>query len=309
MTAAEIPSDDAIAARQLTDRIKVAVEGTWQLITEAYTSRAWAALGYTNWDDYCTREFGTSRLRLPREERSEVVASLRESGLSIRAIEAATGVSRPTIIKDLRPAQVVNSLPPDPQTPPSTIPQGEPVSRAVDGGSTEPVLTQEDCEDLDDEATDRLAERISAELAASDRGYLGRAQQAVLDALPPVSDEPAPRITGTDGKSYPAPKPAEKARREPLPKSVERAMSDLRKRAESLAKTVADDRFTANRPTITTQQWAWAIESLKNVTAFIEALDPAVVTETEKARQWWLTSLSEPAEALHRLISTLQEEK
>ena len=36
-------------ARSLTDRIKVAVEGTWHLITEAYTSRAWAALGYSSW--------------------------------------------------------------------------------------------------------------------------------------------------------------------------------------------------------------------------------------------------------------------
>ena len=45
-----------------------------------------------------------------------------------------------------------------PQNTSPTIPQGEPVSRAVDGGSTEPVLTQEDCEDLDDEATDRLAD-------------------------------------------------------------------------------------------------------------------------------------------------------
>ena len=39
----------------------------------------------------------TSRLRLPREERAEVVASLGESGLSVRAIAAATGVNRETI--------------------------------------------------------------------------------------------------------------------------------------------------------------------------------------------------------------------
>lgn len=45
--------------------------------------------------------FGTSRLRLPREERAEVVASLRESGLSIRAIAAATGDSRETIRREL----------------------------------------------------------------------------------------------------------------------------------------------------------------------------------------------------------------
>lgn len=88
-------------ARALTDRIKVAVEGTWLLIQEAYTSRAWAALGYDTWDAYCTAEFGETRLRLPREERQEIVASLRDSGLSARAISAATGVSEPTVRRDL----------------------------------------------------------------------------------------------------------------------------------------------------------------------------------------------------------------
>lgn len=103
-------------ARALTDRIKIAVEGTWQLIREAYTTRTWAVLGYNTWDAYCTTEFGETRLRLPREERQEVVASLRDSGLSLRAIEAATGISRPTVIKDIRAAEVVNSSPPQPIT-------------------------------------------------------------------------------------------------------------------------------------------------------------------------------------------------
>lgn len=99
-------------ARQRADRIKVGVEAVWHLVVEAYQKRDWSALGYSSWDDYTTREFGTARLRLPREERQEVVASLREAGLSVRAIEAATGVSRPTVIKDLREAEVVKSSPP-----------------------------------------------------------------------------------------------------------------------------------------------------------------------------------------------------
>lgn len=89
-------------ARTLTDRIKIAVEGTWLLIQEAYTSRAWAVLGYDTWDEYCSKEFGASRLRLPREERQEIVASLRESGLSTRAIAAATGMHHSTVAEDLR---------------------------------------------------------------------------------------------------------------------------------------------------------------------------------------------------------------
>ena len=64
-------------ARAITDQIKTGVEAVWQLITRAYTERAWTALGYSSWDQYCIREFGTSRLRLPREERPEMVASLR----------------------------------------------------------------------------------------------------------------------------------------------------------------------------------------------------------------------------------------
>ncbi|MDH6283141.1 hypothetical protein [Prescottella agglutinans] len=98
-------------ARALTDRIRAGVEAVWQLVEQAYVSRAWAVLGYTSWDDYCTREFGTSRIRLPREERQEVVASLRESGLSLRAIAAATGVDRKTLRRDLE--QVGEMGPPE----------------------------------------------------------------------------------------------------------------------------------------------------------------------------------------------------
>lgn len=97
----EVQPATAEDARRLTDRIKVAVEATWQLIQEAYLTRAWAALGYASWDEYCTREFGTSQLRLPREERQEVVASLRESGLSNRAIAAATQQSETQVRRDL----------------------------------------------------------------------------------------------------------------------------------------------------------------------------------------------------------------
>ena len=124
MSAAEIVSIDAAQARNLTDKIKVAVEGTWQLITEAYTTRAWAALGYSSWDDYCTREFGTSRLRLPREDRQEIVSSMREQGLSIRAIAAATGEPVMTVQNEL--ARVRTRTPEQSTPEPDTTPQNAP---------------------------------------------------------------------------------------------------------------------------------------------------------------------------------------
>lgn len=89
------------SARELTDRIKVGVDAIWELIKQAYQSRAWSALGYSSWDDYCTREFGTSRIRLPREERQEVVASMREIGMSVRAISSAIGDSYGTVRNEL----------------------------------------------------------------------------------------------------------------------------------------------------------------------------------------------------------------
>lgn len=100
---------DADQARRLTDSIKTAVAWTWDLVQEAYFGRAWEALGYLTWDAYCEAEFGTSRLRLPREERSEVVGSLRDAGLSLRAIAAGTGLSKDTVAREL--AAVANETP------------------------------------------------------------------------------------------------------------------------------------------------------------------------------------------------------
>lgn len=92
---------NVLEARELTDRIRSAIESVDSLIVQAYKSRAWAALGYSSWDDYCDHEFGSSRVRVPREERAERIASLRESGLSIRAIAAATGDGYGTISREL----------------------------------------------------------------------------------------------------------------------------------------------------------------------------------------------------------------
>lgn len=52
---------------------------------------------------------GQARLRLPREERQEVVASLRENGLSVRAIAAATQTSVGTVASDLGTCSELNT--------------------------------------------------------------------------------------------------------------------------------------------------------------------------------------------------------
>jgi hypothetical protein len=95
----------ATEARALTDRIKRDAESLWELIKQAYLGRAWIALNYPSWDVYCANEFGSLRLRLPREEREAVVRSLLESGLSNRAVASTLGVSEGTVRNDQRGAQ------------------------------------------------------------------------------------------------------------------------------------------------------------------------------------------------------------
>jgi len=101
---------DATAARALTDRMKTGVAVMSELIKEAYQGRVWDALGYANWDEYVTREFGTGQLKIPREERTEYVASLRESGMSTRAIAAAAGVSDFTVRQELKAAAASTAI-------------------------------------------------------------------------------------------------------------------------------------------------------------------------------------------------------
>ncbi len=79
-------------ARWITNRLRTAIGVATELYIEAYERRAWAALGHANWDAYCAAEFGDFQLKLPREERDEAIQSLRDAGLSIRAI-ASTGVA------------------------------------------------------------------------------------------------------------------------------------------------------------------------------------------------------------------------
>ena len=88
-------------AQVLTAQIKDATESLWDMVKLAYTRRAWAALDYDSWDAYLDGEFGNARLRLPREERGEVIHSLRDAGLSLRAIASATGTGLGTVHREL----------------------------------------------------------------------------------------------------------------------------------------------------------------------------------------------------------------
>jgi hypothetical protein len=99
---------DVKAARALTDDIKRDMDVVWGKVVRAYHGRADIALGYTSWDEYCVKEFGTTRLRIPSEERAELVTSLRQAGLSYRALESATGISKSTASRIAKESTVLN---------------------------------------------------------------------------------------------------------------------------------------------------------------------------------------------------------
>lgn len=234
----------AADARALTDRIKVGVEAVWQLITQAYTERAWTALGYESWDDYCTREFGTSRLRLPREERAEVVSSLRESGLSIRAIAAATGLNKETV------NNVTRELSGN-QTPDS---DGYCDGKCATGECVCPV------DEGDDDPAGELADAerfhpVEQQLPPLPENYMNvpggeAAPPKPADAVDRVETEQS-NVIGLDGKKYrpkqpAAPKPPSDRRR-PLMDTARDLALDIDKIATRIEKLGADDRLVRNR--------------------------------------------------------------
>lgn len=89
-------------ARELSAKIYGHLDIAWDLVTKAYYGRADKALGYASWDDYCQGEFEGAWIRLPRDKRRGVVATLQEAGLSQRAIASAVGMSQPTIAGDIK---------------------------------------------------------------------------------------------------------------------------------------------------------------------------------------------------------------
>jgi hypothetical protein len=108
---------DGSAARKLTDEIRTGASALWDKIVRAFQGRADIALAYASWDEYCIKEFGTTQLRIPREEHPEMVVSLRQAGMSYRAIESATGLSRSTAQREFE----------------SAVPNGTPESATVTG--------------------------------------------------------------------------------------------------------------------------------------------------------------------------------
>jgi len=104
-----LSADDA---RTLTDQIKTAAADLWSLVTRAYQGQAWKALGFDSWDAYMEDLKRDVPLALPREKRKETVCSLRDHGLSMRAIASATGTGTRQVQEDLAQREVCSETTP-----------------------------------------------------------------------------------------------------------------------------------------------------------------------------------------------------
>lgn len=111
-----VQTSNAEEARARADRIRAGMRvlAEWQAdVIAAYTARDWEELGYESWDAYLDGEYGEHRVRLPRDQRREIVAGMSAAGMSTRAIGAAVGSSHMTVQNDLQDQTTVKNLPVD----------------------------------------------------------------------------------------------------------------------------------------------------------------------------------------------------
>lgn len=212
---------DVSQARDRAERIRTALNVSWQLVKDAYIARDWVALGYSTWDEYCTGEFGEFRIKLPREERQEVVSSMREIGMSTRAIASATGSSDMTVRRDLAAATNVA---------PESVPA--PVT-GTDGKTYAPKPRHEpatpEWEDVGTIHPSRLKD-----IARPTATTIPQSELDELNALPteqPTMEQPQPRRT-------------------PITETAMAAVFELGKVIKKLESLIEDDRFEKHKTQI-----------------------------------------------------------
>ncbi|RBY82695.1 hypothetical protein [Blastococcus sp. TF02A-26] len=105
------PMLDELAARRITNRIRETLQVAVDLLIEAWSGRVWEPLGHGSWEDYLAAEFGDLNFRLPAEPRQERLLTMRQAGMSVRAIKATPGAgSAGTVAGDLKVLRAAGRL-------------------------------------------------------------------------------------------------------------------------------------------------------------------------------------------------------
>lgn len=93
-------------ARQFTDDLKLDYVILQGKIAQAFKGKIWIALGYMDWSEYITAEFGGLRIQPPRERELEALAELSdEAEMSTRQIADTYGIPQSTVSDKLRLAR------------------------------------------------------------------------------------------------------------------------------------------------------------------------------------------------------------
>ncbi|WP_108719510.1 hypothetical protein [Miniimonas sp. S16] len=221
-------------ARRLTERIRLTamsvrdgVEKLQRLVGEAQAGLAHLALGYASWTAYLADLFGDEPLRLPRDQRREIVGWLAGEGMSTRAIAPIVGASVGTVHAD----QVFSS---EHLVPAPTIATAEGV---VVADQHRVDLTTGEI--LDDGPSRFIAgPGIDGSLDVPDW-----TEDEIAEVMDPdsegvtYSNQPIPEtspITGLDGKTYQRPEP-KTPRRRPLTDAFWALSHDLTKKVDTLS--------------------------------------------------------------------------
>lgn len=102
------PNDVRASIRRARKSLEdAASEIVWQIEMEA-----WRTLGYSSWTAMREAEYGGAAFMVPSKSRPEIVARIREAGLTQREAAATAGVSVPTIKRDEHPEWKGSNDPP-----------------------------------------------------------------------------------------------------------------------------------------------------------------------------------------------------
>lgn len=146
------PNDVRASIRRARKSLEdAASEIVWQIEMEA-----WRTLGYSSWTAMREAEYGGAAFMVPSKSRPEIVARIREAGLTQREAAATAGVSVPTIKRDEHPEWKGSNDPPRDDVidaeiveddEPTTPQPGETIAehKTTDSAATEPVAITTTC--------------------------------------------------------------------------------------------------------------------------------------------------------------------
>lgn len=89
------------SARTSVERALTHLEAAAEEVVRQINGRAWLALGYESWDEMREAEYKGAAVIVPRADRPELVARLRQEGLSQQQIGNTLGVAKSTVQTDL----------------------------------------------------------------------------------------------------------------------------------------------------------------------------------------------------------------